>query len=47
MDLQTESAEFNSSAFGCKVGNDIALYALEVRYKFGTAEGEKEWLSGS
>jgi hypothetical protein len=28
------------------VGNSSALYALGVRYKFGTTEGEKEWLSG-
>jgi hypothetical protein len=28
------------------VGNDTALCALGVRYKFGTTEGEKEWLSG-
>jgi len=46
MDLDTESAELNSSAIGCKVGNDTALYALGVRYKFGTTEGGKEWLSG-
>ena len=32
MDLDTESAELNSSALGCKVGNDTAL----VRYNFGT-----------
>ena len=31
MDLDTESAEVNSSALECKVGNDTALYAL-VRY---------------
>jgi len=47
MDVLTESAELNSSALGCKVGNDTALYALGVRYNFGTTEGEKEWLSGS
>ena len=28
------------------MGNDTALCALGVRYKFGTTEGEKEWLSG-
>jgi hypothetical protein len=28
------------------VGNDTALCALRVRYKFGPTEGEKEWLSG-
>jgi len=28
------------------VGNDTALCALGVRYKFSTTEGEKEWLSG-
>jgi hypothetical protein len=28
-------------------GNDTALCALGVRYKFGTTEREKEWLSGS
>jgi len=28
MDLDTESAELNSSALGCKVGNDTALCAL-------------------
>jgi hypothetical protein len=28
------------------VGNDAALCAPGVRYKFGTTEGEKEWLSG-
>jgi hypothetical protein len=27
--------------------NRQALCALGVRYKFGTTEGEKEWLSGS
>ena len=29
------------------MGNDTALGALGVRYKFGTTGGEKEWLSGS
>ena len=29
------------------MGNDTALCALGVRYKFGTTEGEKEWHSGS
>ena len=29
------------------MGNSSALYALGVRYKFGTIEGVKEWLSGS
>ena len=28
------------------MGDDTALCALGVRYKFGTTEGEKEWLSG-
>ena len=37
MDLHTESAELNSSALGCKVGNDTALYVLgwssvQIRY---------------
>ena len=43
MDLDTESAEVNSSALECKVGNDTAL----VRYNFGTTGGEKKWPSGS
>ena len=46
MDLDTESAEVNSSALECKVGNDTAVYAL-VRYNFGTTGGEKKWPSGS
>jgi len=30
------------------VGNNTVVCALDgVRYKFGTTEGEKEWLSGS
>ena len=28
------------------MGNRSAMYALGARYKFGTTEGEKEWLSG-
>ena len=31
----------------CEITIRQALCALGVRYKFGTTEGEKEWLSGS
>jgi hypothetical protein len=29
------------------VGNNTVLCALGVRYKFGTTDGEKEWVSGT
>jgi hypothetical protein len=40
-------SDFRQMTSKIKVGNSSALHALGARYKFGTIEGQKEWLSGS